>query len=665
MKKYYLLLAIILISAMGASAQDLTLNADSLYKAWKKNKQDTTQVQWLNSKGATVYFVSDPDSAMICFNQALALSKRIHYANGEVISLGSIANAVGRAGNLPLSLKMMFELLPKAIAAHNQYVEAQCCNGLGQDYGVMKDFRKSLIYTLMFRKLVMNGKIQTLYDVAENNTAKVYISLHMPDSALYYTNLGLAILIRRKNKRTIGYLIRNLGSIQMLKGNYRAALNYFNESLQSVPKIGDHYLTSDDDRHIAEVYQKLNLTDSCISFAKGSYSEALLDKNPSLVMQSTAILTGQYHDLGDYKNAYDYQQIMLKANDSLYSQQKALQIQSLSFTEEQRKRELITAATDYQNKVRFYAMLGVLGVLVLIASVLLYANSQRKKANLSLQQQNEKIESQHRAIEKTLAELKVTQTQLIQSEKMASLGELTAGIAHEIQNPLNFVNNFSEVNKEMVGELEDELKKGNIEEALAIAADIKGNEEKINHHGKRADFIVKGMLLHSRNTTGEKEATDINAMANEFLKLSYHGLRAKDKNFNAELVTNFDKDLPKVVVAHQDIGRVLLNLFNNAFYAVNQKQKAAGADYKPEVTVSTSIEKNNMVIKVKDNGNGIPDAIKDKIMQPFFTTKPTGEGTGLGLSLSYDIVVKGHGGTITVDTKENEFTEFIVSLPLK
>jgi len=265
---------------------------------------------------------------------------------------------------------------------------------------------------------------------------------------------------------------------------------------------------------------------------------------------------------------------------------------------------------------------------------------------------------------KTLRTLQLTQTQLIQSEKMASLGELTAGIAHEIQNPLNFVNNFSEVSVELVDEMQNELNNGDKDEAIAISEDIKQNLEKIRHHGKRADFIVKGMLQHSRTSTGEKQLTDINVLADEFLKLSYHGLRAKDKSFNAELVTNFDGQLPKVNIAQQDIGRVLLNLFNNAFYAVNQKQKTVGADYKPEVTVSTSIEKNNLVISVKDNGNGIPDAVKDKIMQPFFTTKPTGEGTGLGLSLSYDIVVKGHGGKISVDTKENEFTEFTVWVPI-
>jgi signal transduction histidine kinase/streptogramin lyase len=281
-----------------------------------------------------------------------------------------------------------------------------------------------------------------------------------------------------------------------------------------------------------------------------------------------------------------------------------------------------------------------------------------------IEAQRDSLETQRNSLEKTLVELKTAQNQLIQSEKMASLGELTAGIAHEIQNPLNFVNNFSEVNQEMIDELKEELKGGNVDEAIAIADSIRQNEEKINHHGKRADFIVKGMLQHSRTSTGEKQLTNINVLADEFIKLSYHGLRAKDKSLNAEMISDFDPNLPKVNVVQQDIGRVLLNLFNNAFYAVSQKQKTAGPGYKPEVTLSTSLEKDHVVIKVKDNGDGIPDHIKDKIMQPFFTTKPTGEGTGLGLSLSYDMVVKGHGGQIRVNSEEGKFTEFIVSLPV-
>jgi signal transduction histidine kinase len=246
---------------------------------------------------------------------------------------------------------------------------------------------------------------------------------------------------------------------------------------------------------------------------------------------------------------------------------------------------------------------------------------------------------------------------------MASLGELTAGIAHEIQNPLNFVNNFSEVSNELIDEMKAEFKKGETEEGFAIADDIKQNLEKINHHGKRADAIVKGMLQHSRSSGGQKEPTDINALCDEYLRLAFHGLRAKDKSFNATMKTDFDASIDNINIIPQDIGRVVLNLINNAFYAVNEKQKQNLNGYEPTVTVSTAKHNGKVEIKVKDNGNGIPQKILDKIFQPFFTTKPTGQGTGLGLSLAYDIVTKGHNGELKVETKEGEGTEFIVQLP--
>jgi signal transduction histidine kinase len=246
---------------------------------------------------------------------------------------------------------------------------------------------------------------------------------------------------------------------------------------------------------------------------------------------------------------------------------------------------------------------------------------------------------------------------------MASLGELTAGIAHEIQNPLNFVNNFSDVNKELLTELKDEADKGNIDEVKAIANDVIENEQKINHHGKRADAIVKGMLQHSRASTGKKELTDINALADEYLRLSYHGLRAKDKDFNADFKTDFDESIGQIAVVPQDIGRVLLNLYNNAFYAVNEKKKQLNGTFDPIVEVSTKKVDNKVEISVKDNGTGIPQKVVDKIFQPFFTTKPTGQGTGLGLSLSYDII-KAHGGELKVDSKEGEGAEFVISLPV-
>jgi signal transduction histidine kinase/ligand-binding sensor domain-containing protein len=286
------------------------------------------------------------------------------------------------------------------------------------------------------------------------------------------------------------------------------------------------------------------------------------------------------------------------------------------------------------------------------------------QVNKTLSEQSEEITAQRDQLADTVNELKSTQQQLVQSEKLASLGELTAGIAHEIQNPLNFVNNFSEVSIELVAEMKDEFNAGNTEEAMDIAADIEQNLQKIMHHGKRADAIVKNMLQHSRNNSGDKQLTDLNALADEYLRLAYHGLRAKDKSFNAALVTNFDNALPRVTAIPQDIGRVLLNMINNAFYALQQRQKISDNGYKPTLELITAQNNGWVELTVKDNGTGMPEHVKEKIMQPFFTTKPTGEGTGLGLSLSYDIVVKGHGGKIDVTSKEGEGTTFVISLPL-
>jgi two-component system NtrC family sensor kinase len=271
---------------------------------------------------------------------------------------------------------------------------------------------------------------------------------------------------------------------------------------------------------------------------------------------------------------------------------------------------------------------------------------------------------QKEELEQTLEELKTTQSQLIQSEKMASLGELTAGIAHEIQNPLNFVNNFSEVSNELLEEMQVELARGNGEEVKLIVADLKNNLEKINHHGKRADNIVKGMLQHSRASTGQKEPTDINVLADEYLRLAYHGLRAKDKSFNAKFEADLDSSIGKISVVPQDLGRVILNLLTNAFYAVTEKKRALGEAFEPTVLISTKKVTNGVEIVVSDNGFGIPSKIIDKIFQPFFSTKPTGKGTGLGLSLCYEIVTKEHAGELKVTTKEGEGSVFTVFLPV-
>ena len=297
-------------------------------------------------------------------------------------------------------------------------------------------------------------------------------------------------------------------------------------------------------------------------------------------------------------------------------------------------------------------------------SVKTLEQEQEKQQILTAQKETLEQQVADRTIElkQSLENLRSTQSQLIQTEKMASLGELTAGIAHEIQNPLNFVNNFSDVNTELADELQQEADKGNLDEVKAIAKDIRENEQKINHHGKRADAIVKGMLQHSRSSSGVKEPTDINALADEYSRLAYHGLRAKEKSFNATMKTDFDERIGKINIVPQDIGRVILNLINNAFYAVDEKKKQTPNGYEPSASITTKKEGDKVYITVRDNGNGIPQKVLDKIFQPFFTTKPTGQGTGLGLSLSYDII-KAHSGEIKVKTKEGEGTEFIIQLP--
>jgi len=299
-------------------------------------------------------------------------------------------------------------------------------------------------------------------------------------------------------------------------------------------------------------------------------------------------------------------------------------------------------------------------------------SAMKAQLEIDVAERTAELRKQKEELEITLDELKAAQAQLIQSEKMASLGELTAGIAHEIQNPLNFVNNFSEVNRELITEMKHEIESGNFTEAKDIAKDIEDNEEKINYHGKRADAIVKSMLQHSRSASGKKEPTDINALADEYLRLSYHGLRAKDKSFNAKFETDFDDSIREINIVQQDIGRVLLNLINNAFYSVSEKQRQEIPGYEPTIKVTTrrlgdrfdpDNDRDRVEIRVADNGSGVPKKVLDKIFQPFFTTKPTGLGTGLGLSLSYDIITRGHGGELKVETKEGEGAEFIIILP--
>ena len=439
--------------------------------------------------------------------------------------------------------------------------------------------------------------------------------------------------------------------------NLEQSIIYCDTLLQLSTKYDDFYYSSIALQGIADAYIKQGKTKPAIIALEKALE--ITDANDYRNFQNI------YHSLstaneneGNYKAAYLNSILYKRFSDSVEAIEKTSKLNSLTNQLEfQNKRAMLEASQDkelalQQSEIKQQKVmrnLSIVGFVIVVFFAVNFFRRFREKRKLNIQ------------LENTVADLKSTQKQLIQSEKMASLGELTAGIAHEIQNPLNFVNNFSEVNNELINELVDEIDKGNTEEVKVLAHDIKANSEKINFHGKRADGIVKGMLQHSRTSTGQKELTDINVLCDEYLRLSYHGLRAKDKSFNAKFETDFDITLPKTNVVPQDIGRVILNLINNAFYAVNEKKKTASEGYEPTVTVKTKNEKDKVEIRISDNGNGIPLTIIDKIFQPFFTTKPTGSGTGLGLSLSYDIV-KAHGGELKVATKDGGGTEFIILL---
>ena len=429
------------------------------------------------------------------------------------------------------------------------------------------------------------------------------------------------------------------------------AFKYGFSSVSYAKRVGDYLLLSEVVVSLSKTYLKNKMPDSAIYYAKLGYDTSKKIGAVEVMRDNTEALANAYAYKKDFANGYAYHVLYTNYSDSVMNTEVRNKSAVAQYNADLEKKQAQITALNQEKKIQknfLYSVLAVLLLIIITAFILLKSNRQKQKAKTK--------------IEKAYTELKNTQQQLIQSEKMASLGELTAGIAHEIQNPLNFVNNFSEVSNELIDEMNDEIEKGDMEEAKAIANDIKQNLEKILHHGKRADGIVKGMLQHSRSSSATKEPTDINKLADEYLRLAYHGLRAKDKSFNATLKTDFDESIENINVIPQDIGRAVLNLITNAFYAVTEKKKYAslhssGQPYEPTVSVSTKKTDDKVEIKVADNGNGIPQRVLDKIFQPFFTTKPTGQGTGLGLS--YDIV-KAHGGELKVETKEGEGAEFII-----
>jgi two-component system NtrC family sensor kinase len=667
---YKLLLAVIgLLIFSPANGQQKQI--DSLLNLLNKPQHDTVKAKLYNDIGH--YYVDNNNSLAIQYLlKAIDIRKKYNLPLKLANNYYSVAYCFRQKSDYARSLDYYLKSVTIYVQLKDTGRLFNAYLSVGNVYMDDNDFTKSKEYLNIAEALTRHSKNEGDLATVLDEKGLVFDHLAQYDSALFYHQKAYNISIGKGDDYSTISFLSNLGLTYKHKHNAAKAMECFNVAMALVNKDKmPADIKSNLYNNIASAYaDERNYTaarqnfDTSILLAK---SVSVMD----IVLEDYRNLADMYSGVNDYKQEAFYLKKYYTLKDSLYSSDTKNQLTQLesNFRIGQKNEQIaeqqqeVTKQTGQRNS---FLIIAAAAALLLVISIIFYSRS--AKTNTLLLQKNTQIHEQNDKLEHTLTDLKSAQAQLIQSEKMASLGELTAGIAHEIQNPLNFVNNFSEVNIDMLEELKAESKKPKAEKDEQLEAELIGdllaNERKINHHGKRADSIVKGMLEHSRMSTGQKEITDLNKLADEYLRLAYHGLRAKDKSFNAELITNFDKNLPPVNIVPQDIGRVLLNLFNNAFYAVNQKAKTAGTGYKPEVSVSTVMKKGQLVITVNDNGVGIPDANREKIMQPFFTTKPTGEGTGLGMSLSYDIVVKGHGGSISVTSKEGEGSAFIVTIPV-
>ena len=676
---------------------------DSLKLEIKNTENDTLRLVLL-SKLINNFFDADFEQSLSYSKQLLRLSKSLNYKIEEAYATDLIGIAM-TYNREPEGLEMLLKaalivadknsehnILPEKYLHEMKYYDGQFIDkkrytpellrldvlagiyyDLGNFYGTaIGNTKKQLNYYRQARDLMESIKDSSSLPSFFTNLGDTYYFINQLDSGLYFSKLGNNLYSQAGLVNHSSYSLAVIGMLYYKKGNTDSALKYLYQAVHLNKKYGKTVGISRALLTLSDYYNSKSQPDSSLLYAKRAFdlAEETNDYSGSALPNASAALASLYKAQNNADSALKYYTLTVSFLNKRDNDAGKRLIQSLDYEENVNQQEITAAKTAYNNRLRTYAFLTGIGVLLIIGIILSRNNYERKKANKLLQKQKKEIEVQKRNVEETLSELKVTQAQLIQSEKMASLGELTAGIAHEIQNPLNFVNNFSEVNTELIEELKGERSKVNGErnEELEeeILNDIKENEQKINLHGKRADAIVKGMLQHSRASNGKKELTDINALADEYLRLSYQAMRSKDKAFNAIIDTHFDDSIGKINIVPQDIGRVLLNLLNNAFYAVNEKKKAPalkGENYEATVSVSTKNEGDKVVISVKDNGIGIPPKVVDKIFQPFYTTKPTGQGTGLGLSLSYDIM-KAHRGEIKVESKEGGGAEFIIELPV-
>jgi two-component system NtrC family sensor kinase len=552
---------------------------------------------------------------------------------------------------------------------------ARLQNSLGTLYVNLEDYPAAIP---LLRAAVQSGRQghdMATVGAALNELGEAYKAQKNWPAALRYYQPALAIMRQLRDKVNTTVTEVNIAEVYRQQGRYPLARAYAQQAYARAVAAHDTYTLPYVQLLLAQVYTKLGQPDSAFAFARPSLQLAQQTRRQDVLRDVGDVLAQLYARRGEYATAYRYQDLAVAYKDTLTGEATQRKTSALRYGYELDKKQgqiaLLTKSRQLQRQQSarqrqqlYLLLLGLVGVAG--AAGLFWRNAVlRQRANRRLGEKNAEIASQRDALDQALLTLQATQGQLIQKEKMASLGELTAGIAHEIQNPLNFVNNFAEVSTELVAELVEEQSNPTRDATLEaeLLDDLTQNLHKISQHGQRASRIVRGMLEHSRQGSGERQPTDLNALADEYLRLAYHGLRAKDQTFNAELPTDLAPALPQVESVPGDLGRVLLNLFTNAFYAVQQRQHTGEAGYVPTVSLRTRQVGEQVEIQVQDNGTGMSPAVQAKIFQPFFTTKPAGEGTGLGLSLSYDIVTKGHGGTLTVESQPGQGSLFSIKLP--
>jgi signal transduction histidine kinase len=597
-------------------AMESLLESLSVFRAINDS---TNVVETLLAMGFVYLFVERWDDALKVQQQALEIYRNLNDSLGIARIYNDMGAANMAAGNYRQALQQHKEALKIRLKSNEYYYTFASYYYIGDIYEELDDWENALInFKSSLEFAEKNGSRLAMID-SYNRIGEVQFKLGKYDLALENHKQAEALSMEIEDGTGRATALMKIAEIYKIRGNHTKALASLKLAEEAVPN-SDFVFLEDIYFGLAKAYEQL-----------GDYKNAFLNME----------LYGSIKD--SVTKAENLEKVAALTNRLEFENRQALQRES-----QEKMIRLKQSEIDRQKLLKNFILFGMF--VVLVAAVIFYIRIfEKNKLNKKLS--------------KAFTDLKSTQTQLIHAEKMASLGELSAGIAHEIQNPLNFVNNFSEVNTELITELKEELEAGNLEEVKAIASDIAMNEEKIKHHGSRADAIVRGMLQHSRSGGDERIPTNIKTLADEYLRLSFHGMRARDKAFQSDFVTEFDESLPKLNVIPQDLGRVFLNLINNAFYAVNERRQIEGPDFKPQVRIKIERVDDKVEVRVIDNGNGIPESVAEKIFQPFFTTKPTGKGTGLGLSLSYEIITKGHGGELRMKTTPGEGTEFIIILP--